>query len=94
MSPSHLLIAELTLWKGTSSSSWLGRPDGVCILLSRQDHLSCHVFSPYDHGSLGHRHDAYVFGEYIRGPHHVRLDSYLYYPLSHSVQRSHISRNS
>ena len=86
MSSSYLLIAALTLREGTSSSSCLGRPDGVCSLLSRQEYLSSYVFSPYNHGSLGHGHDTYVFSGYIRGPHHVRDSTFLRYDiLSHLV---------
>ena len=93
MSSSHLLVAALTLWKETSSSSYLGRPDGVCVLLSRQEHLSCYIFSPYHHGSLGHGHDTYVFGGYIRGPHRVRVSTFIPYqsPLSSCVALAYFS---
>jgi len=72
MSSSLLLDPVLTPWEGTSSSSFLGRPDGVCVPLFGQELFSRYIFSPYNHGSLGYGHGTHVFGEYIREPHHVR----------------------
>ena len=65
--------------EGTSSLSYLGRPDGVCVILVRQQRLSCYVLSSYNHGSLGNDHGTYVFGENIPGPRHVR-DSIYFQP--------------
>jgi len=44
------------------------------------------LHSPYNDDSLGHGHDTYVFGGYIRAPPPVRDSTFiLYYLLSHLV---------
>ena len=46
--------------------------ESVSLFLFRHEHTLFHIFSSYNHDSLGHNHDTYEFGEYLPGPRHVR----------------------
>jgi len=58
--------------------------ESVSLFLFRHEHLLClcHIFSSYNHGSLGNNHDTYGFCEYLPGPRHV---GNLIYPLISSL---------
>jgi len=54
--------------------------------------ISHRVFSSFTHGSLGHRHDPYVLGEFLRGPRHVGDLVLSLLHVAYLAQRSHLSR--